>query len=79
MCERDHASALGAKWGLELELRQRLEGCEVGLGAGSKDVLGKGELETMCLGDVSLGLSLHKRLFIRHPERVIELILRRGE
>jgi len=42
-------------------------------------MFGKGELETMCLGDVSLELSLHKRLFIRHPEGVIELILKRGE
>jgi len=42
-------------------------------------MLGKGELETMCLGDVSLELSLHKRLFFRHSERAIELILRRVE
>ena len=54
-------------------------GCEVGLGAESRDMFGKGELETMCLGDASLELSLHKRLFIRHPEGVIELILKRGE
>ena len=42
-------------------------------------MFGIGELETMCLGDVSLELSLHKRLFVRHSERAIELIMRRVE
>ena len=42
-------------------------------------MFGKGELEAMCLRDVSLELSLHKRLFVRHSERAIELILRRVE
>jgi len=51
----------------------------VGLGARCRDVFGEGELERMCLGYVSLELSLHKRLFVRYPERAIELIMRRVE